>query len=589
MAEQQGVEPYTDDELKWIAENQPNLVNSLNSDERRRLSRIKPQAGDQIGAASAPSTVEKALDATGRFLMPIVRAPFDAARFVYGVATDPFNGFQQTSDILNASKAQIDLAHQAEAEGRPGDALLRRAASVPVVGPAVASIYDMAQEGNVAGAAGTATAMALPLTKGYVKAGVGAALEGGANAAVRAARSAGMGETIDAGAKSLSQAAENKMARAMSPQVGPNKARFGNMARDIAPEIVRDPNLAARSMGGFDTKLDTVFESVTEALDHAADTRFVSDQVNLRPVLAKLDAEIAKLQATPVEGSRLIPEYSATDPAVRVARPGSEITVRNRAMTANDLPAHQRGYRTLDTGEFASEPTRTGRPIGRTVEPRPNMSELETLRAIRSELAQLGDIAPYESVRRIRQAWDKVAKVKYMPSTAQDVLKSQGDASGAAKGTGAMRDALAEADPASAAIYKQYSLYKAAKDIRAAAEEAERTRPNRLRGQMRMLANTQGLMGMTAALLDRAVELAPDMQVMVARRLAGVADLVRRGDVQQAQAIVQRTEAQMPRVRSVGPINRTFRVVKGGARTVRRVGDIGREAALAADGRQDEQ
>lgn len=566
----------TDDDLKWITENAPDLANKLPPSYRRRLSQFKANTEPSIGA--------KVADATGRFMLPIVRGPFDAARFAYGIVSDPFNGFQQTGEILRASQEQVEKARQAEGEGRPMEGLLRRAASVPVVGPAFASIYDMAKEGDVAGAAGTTASMLLPLGRNYVKAGVTAAVEGGANAAARGARKVGLGPSIETAAESLNKAAENRMARAIAPQVGPNKARFGNLSQEIAPEIVRDPKLAARSMGGFDTKLDNVFESVSEALDQAAEKRFVSDQVNLRPVLAKLDAEIAKLQARPVEGSRLIPEYSATDPAVRVAKPGTEVTVRNRAMTAEDLPAHQRGYRTLDTGEFASEPTRTGRPIGQTVEPRPNLSELETLRTIRSELAMLGDVAPYESVRRIRQAWDKVAKVKYMPSTAQDVLKSQGDASGAAKGTGAMREALAEADPATADIYKQYSLYKTAKDIRAAAQEAERVRPNRLRGSIRTLASTQGITGITAAIVDRAIELAPDMQVMVARRMAGVADLLKKGDIQKAQAVLDRTVAQLPQPAAVSPAKRGWRVIKGGARTARRVGDLGAEAALAADG-----
>lgn len=584
---QQGMEPLTDDELRWIADNQPNLVNQLNSEERRRLSRIKPQAGDTLGAPDT-SFGTQALDATGRFLAPIVRAPFDAIRFGAGIVTDPFNGFRQTREILGASADQLEQARTAQGEGRPGEAVLRAAASTPVIGPAVASIVDMAHEGDLAGAAGTATSMVLPMARGPIRSGFNAAMRAGADATLRGAEAAGLKPTLESAGAKLSTVAEDKMARAMSPQVGPNKTRFGNQAREIAPEIVRDPNLKSASMGGLDTRLETAYESAADGLDQAADARLVSQQVKVRPLLAKLDAEIARLQATPVEGSRIIPEYSATDRPVRGARPGSEVTAAGRTIKPGDMSRHERGYRTTDTGEFANEPTRTGRPIGRTVEPAPNASELATLRQMRSELAALGDVAPYESVRRIRQAWDKVAKVKYMPSTAQDVLKAQGDATAAAKGTSAMREALAETDPASAAAYKQYSLYKTAMDIRKAAQEAERTRPNRLRGQIRTLASSQGIVGITAALVDRAVELAPDMQVMVARRLAGVADLLKRGEIQQAQAVVDRTVAQLPKAEP-GPLNRGWKVIKGGARTARRVGDLGREAALAAENQQEDQ
>ena len=568
----------TDDDLKWIAKHAPDLANKLPPSERRRLSQFNADTGQSLGA--------KAVDATGRFLLPIVRAPFDAARFAYGVVSDPFNGFQQTGEILSASRDQVERARAAEAEGRPMEGLLRRAASVPVIGPAAASIYDMAQAGDYAGAAGTTTSMVLPMMRGLLKSGASAVMRTGTKAAVSAADAVGLRPQIESAGAVLSDAAEAKMARAISPQVGPNKTRFGNMAADIAPEIVRDPNLAAKSIGGFDSKLEAVMNAVTDEMDRAAEARGTTTQLKVKPLLDKFDAAIAKLQSHPIEGSRLIPEYSANEPAVRHARPGSEVTVRNRATSAEDLPMHQRGYRTLDTGEFANEPTRTGRPIGQTVEPRPRMSQLETLRAIREELAQLGDTASYDAVLNIRQAWDPVAKLKYMPSTAADALKSQGDATGAMKGTGIIREGLAEADPNSAPIYKKYSLYKTALDIREAALEAERTRPNRLRGQIRTLASTQGVMGITAALVDRAIELAPDMQVMVARRMAGVADLLKRGEVAQAEAILTRTATQLPKPTSAA--NRGWKVIKGGARTARRVGDLSSEAAMAPENDQNQ-
>jgi hypothetical protein len=210
----------------------------------------------------------------------------------------------------------------------------------------------------------------------------------------------------------------------------------------------------------------------------------------------------------------------------------------------------------------ATMPARAGRPLGQAVEPAPNSSQIATLRKIRSEVAALGPIAPYEAIRRIRQAWDKVAKVKYLPATAQDALASQGDATGAMKGTGALREGLAQTDTKSAEAYAQYHVYRSANDVVQAAEEADRVRPNRGRG---IMARTAGALataakggnpaamvigGMAGAIADKAAEMAPTVQLVIARRMAAVADALRTGDTPRAQALTNRIIGQFPAVRS---------------------------------------
>lgn len=552
--------PLSDEQLAWIAANAPERINDLNSEERRRLTRLRGQS--ELGPADTSMTTR--VRGTGaRFLEPILQAPVDMWNFASGMVTSPM---ETAKSVLDASVNQLQMAQRAAQEGRPLASSARIAAAVPIVGPAVANIVDTAQDGNYAGAAGQATVLAAP---GVLRAGR-AAVSAGTDAALAAGRRVAP-RAMDARAAALDASANERMAKFIAPQTGPNKGRLSNQAMKVAPEILRDPEMGAMSRGGLSTKIGERLDAATASMDEAADARLASQQVRTAPLVAKLDAEIAKLQATPVEGSRLIPQYAEYAEPVRAARPDTEVTVKPpSAFTADDMSRHQRGYRTLNDGSFASEPPRQGRPIGQTVEPRPNSPQLETLRQIRREVAALGDVAPYESIRRIRQAWDQVAKVKYMPSTAADALKAQGDATAAMRATGAMREALAEVDPKSAAAYKQYSVYKAAQDVLDATEEAERVRPNRGRGMMRNLTATQGVTGAVIAIADKAADMAPTFQVVIARRLAATADLLRRGKVAEAQAVVDRTVAQFPRVR--GGVRATMQA----SPTLGRVAELGR-------------
>ena len=533
--------PLTDEQLQRLADDPALLAkyeSKLNSDERRRLGQFR-----QLAPPQQPSALQ-------RFAEPILAAPGDAVNFAVGIATDPFNGFPTTRSVLDASAGQIDKAKQAQNEGRPLAAVGHAFGAVPLVGPAVADIVDTAQSGDFAGAAGKTTVMAAPFAAKPALAGVRA----GAGVALETARkSPAVAAGMDRMAGSIDKFAEDRFVRATAPQVGPNKTRFGGMAAEKAPELLRDPELKSASVGGFDNRLEDAMAKTIDDMDAAADARLASQQVQTRPLLAKLDAEIARLVAEPVEASKF-PRRRADAPAV------------SRDQQLGGI-----------TGELKPNEVAVTEPVGTTVEPRPNSSQIDTLRQIRREVAQLGDVAPYESIRTIRRAWDGVAKAKYMPATAADALKGQGDATGAMKGTGAMREALAEVDPASPAVYKKYSLYKAAQDVRAAAQDAERTRPNRGRGMMRMMAGSQGIVGTALAIADKAAEMTPSFQVMVSRRMAAVADMLRKGQVEQAQAVVNRTVAQFPKVKG------GLRIVAKNSANFGRVAELGRVAASAND------
>lgn len=484
----QNYEPLSDDELLSIA-NDPVYVAKLKPEDRGRLSQLRAGGSPQGGPV-------------GRFLEnavgPLTQAPGMLATL--GQSLLPTEGGAQARQdlgrsIVDPSVERMQMAAQANREGRPLAALGNAAASVPILGPAVAHGIDQMRGGDVAGGAGTLTGIAAPFAGGPLVRGAGAAVKGTA-----------VGERL---ANTLDASANAKLVDQMVPKVGPNKVRLGNKAADIAPKLLRDPELSAYSRSGLADKIGGRLDDAIAGLDAAADSRLVSSQVKTESLLKAIDASISDLTAHPVEAS----------------------AVQGQA------------------------------PLGKAVEPAPNASQISTLRKMREEVAALGPTAPYESVRRIRQAWDQVAKVKYSPAMSADFLAKQGEATGASKGTGAMRESLAAADPATGKANETYALYKAANDVIQAAEEANRVRPNRGRGIMARTAGAviggreggavgAGIGALAAGIVDRAAEMAPTFQIAIARRMAAVADALRKGDTVAAQQIIDRTITKFPAVKT---------------------------------------
>ncbi len=444
--------------------------------------------------------------------------------FLSQMVTDPKGA---GAAVVNPSLDQLDQMVQAHRAGKPLQAVGHAAGAIPLVGPFVAGEVDRAQSGDVAGALGALSWLASPA----LKKGAGMASDAAVAGAKRVAPNVlnRVADRLENGPIPLvGDGASERLAKVISPQTGPNKTRFGNAAMKAAPDLLRDPELSGYSRTGLASKITDRLDQAIDGLDTAADARLASQQVRTRPLLVQIDKQIADLTAEPVDAS-----------AVPRKQPG--------VTRADQLSG------------VAGEPK--AEPYGKTVEPAPNSAEIATLRRIRDEVSALGPVAPYESIRRIRQSWDKVAKVKYLPATAQDALKSQGDATAAAKGTAAMREGLAQADPASAQAYQQYSLYKNANDVVQAAEEADRVRPNRGRGIMARAvgagigAKEGGALGAmigatVASIADKAAEMAPTFQIAIARKLAAVADAIRSGAPEKAQAMTDAIVQSFPAVKT---------------------------------------
>lgn len=394
------------------------------------------------------------------------------------------------------------------------------AAALPGIGPASAHAGDTIASGDWAGGIGQSVGLLAPP----------AMME-----ALTKLRGATTGPSGTALADRLESGATNRLAQEMGPKVGPNKVRLTNSLAKVSPDLLRESGLNAFTKEGFATKVAGKLDDAIAAMDDAADNRLASQQVKTASILSAIDAEIAQKTAQPVEGSQF-------------------------PRSPNPPGAPTKGQQVSGiTGEIRPGDVATTTPIGQAVEPAPSASQIATLRKIRGEVAQLGSVAPYEAIRRIRSAWDQVARVKFMPATAQDALSSQGAAQGAVRGTAALREGLSQADPASAAAYRQYSIFKSANDVLTAAQEAERARPTVGRGLMRTGSGTvagavsAGAPGAAVGaivgyVLDRASSYAPTMQVFIARQMQGIADALRRGDTQAAQTQAVSLKASLPTV-----------------------------------------
>ena len=469
------------------------------------------QAGVETGGEPQGSAAIRFLSGAAKNLNPVA-----AVEGAYNAIRHPID---TAGSIVQSNLAELKKAGENFQQGRYSEAIGHGVAGVlPVIGPAAAAAGERMASGDVAGGLGEGAGLLVPF-------GVGPAMRGArgaARGAVTATRAVpGGAGALDAIAALADRGATNRIVDVAGPKVGPNKLRLTNRLADVAPQLARDPDLSALSRQGLQAKVAAKLEEATMNLDGAADSRLVSQQVKTAPLVSALDEKIAQLTATPAEASKLPRELA----------PGQVAKVE---------------------------------PYGTPVEPAPNSVQIATLKQIRNEVAALGPVAPYEAVRRIRQAWDHVAKVKYSPAMSPDFLAKQGEANAALSGTGAIRDALASADPATATANAQYSLYKTAHDVLQATEETERARPRVLRG---ILARTGGAMAgaeaggivgagvgvILGSVVERAAELAPTHKILVARQLAGVADLLRGGNVAQAERTLRTIGSRLP-AKVAGPL-----------------------------------
>lgn len=293
----------------------------------------------------------------------------------------------------------------------------------------------------------------------------------------------------------LQQIAQEKVADVMAPKVGPNKVRFGNQAAQVAPELLQRGDVQGLSREALQSHLEGKLAESEAALDAAAAARNPKQVVYTAPILRELAGKKAQLTAQTV----------------------------------------QQG----------------GLKAGANVIPSPNAARAAQIDQAIQEIKQLGPVANYESLRRIRQAYDGPAKAIYSPSMTADYLKQQGSKLGAADVTGTLRSSLAKMDPQTAAANADYSLYRNATDVLSATEEIQRTRPKigrqiaaRLAGSVigEQAAGTAGAAAgfVLGPLVDQAVSSGVTTKLQTAKLLDSLAGAIRTGNLGQAVTLATR-------------------------------------------------
>lgn len=286
----------------------------------------------------------------------------------------------------------------------------------------------------------------------------------------------------------LESAAASKIAE-MAPKVGPNKTRLANKAREIAPALVRDmaDNGAPLTKGGFHEQVKLRLLEAESALDDASNARLPTKTFSTKEILKGLEEAKAELTAKAV-----------------------------------------------------------GK--GKDVVPGPNAARVAMIDQAIEEVRQVrGPMVNYETIRRIRQAYDGPAKTVYNPSLTADFLKQKGSALGAADVTRVLRNQLAKWDPQTAAANAKYSLYKSADDVLSALAEVERARPKVGRqimarltgvlagGQAGPAGAAAGFLG--APLLDSALASGFTTTFKTAATLQRLADAIRAANISKVHSI----------------------------------------------------
>ena len=497
--------PLTDEELLTVGDDQ-RLRAKLTREERGRLNRLMAQQAPPEQPPVAPEG-----SATGRFFSNIGEQ-LNPVAAVKGIAQAVSSPIETGRALYEGQMQQFDKAGEAYAQGRYSEMLGHgMAGTLPLVGPAAAGAGEQIAAGDIAGGLGAGTGLAAsvigvrPIAKG----------------AVNTARTVTPSRVLDKAATALEKGAVERVADVMSPQVGRMKQRWGNRAAGVAPTLAKE--LAAEgapfSRQAFHADMTAKHMEAKRALDAVADERLAARTFETKPMI---DGLLEKRQA-------LTSEAVEADAYPRTRQP---------------------------TGQpySAVGPVReVSSPLGKDVVPHHNAARVAEIDAAISELRQLGPVARYEPIRRLRQSYDGPAEVVYSPSVTQDFLKNQGGALGAADVTGVLREHLARWDPATATANADYHLRRTADDTLRAVAEVERTRPRVGRQIMARLTgiiagNASGgpagaVVGAVGApLIDSALASGVTTKLKTAAAFQQLANAIRAGNVERAFSLTSMLE-----------------------------------------------
>ena len=424
--------------------------------------------------------------------------PVTIVKGIGQAVTDPVG---TAGALWDAQKGEWVKAKDLAASGHYSEAAGHGAAAItPLIGPMAARAGETIKSGNVAGGLGQAVGLLAPI---------------GVKPALRVTRAALPTAATGRVAGQLQRAAEGKITATIAPQLGSNKIRFGNDAREVAPRLVAEPGMGAASVERFTAKVGEKLTSAEQLLDEATDARLEALTFDTAPIR---DAIVAKRRA-----------------------------LTSEAVKASDYP---RTFAPDATGRGAGP-----KAVGQDVVARPHAARVAVLDQALEELDQLGPKVSYEAIKRLRQAYDVEAKAVYHPSMTADFLKAQGGKYGSADVAGAYREHLGKWDPATAAANAEYAYWRKTSDVLQALEETELGRAKV--GRALVAKMTGGLVGTAAGgavggaigatagaaagafltgLAEAAIGAGPTAQITVARQMARLAAALRKGDTGAATA-----------------------------------------------------
>jgi uncharacterized membrane protein len=428
-----------------------------------------------------------------------------------------------------SSKEHVKAGMDAMDKGDHAAAASHFVGAVPVVGPVVDKLLTSVRnkdEKGIAESLGSFAALAAPVVA-----------SGGAAAA---------GEAV---APKIGEAAQARAVSNVADALGPinnwgrsrSGKQFSQMAEEAAPDVLAaKPPATALSRDALAKFVTKQFENSSTAWETAEDARFKGQSLPTQPIVNELQQRLDAITAHPV--------------------PGNQVQRTAVTSTSPILDA---------SGKPIQTTTLKAQPIGEDV-PKPNTdAQRAVLQDAIARLKKLGPIARYDDLRTLRQGYDLGADYKPSPlSTPEENVTSQQNSAGNRIASGAIRDTLAKADPKLAQANAQFSMWKNAQDVVAAADELNRTQPKggSFQAVQKVMPMVLGGLGGAATgipggaeiggFIAGALKMAKDggytTQVATARYLSDLADAIKAGNAPKVfrtiAAISAATGMQVPAI-----------------------------------------
>jgi hypothetical protein len=457
------------------------------SDEVRQLLR----------GASSPPTAEAEQEGRGPFrrFAGGVWEEVNPVTIVKGTVQAVRHPLDTARGMFQAQERLQTGAKEALDRGAYGQAAAKVLASqMPLLGASADEAITAFLQGDWARGAGKLTGLGAMM--GAPAAKPGSILRAGTQAVGRTARGQRLGGWLE-------QHAQQALVNEMVPKVGANKTRFGAKAAKIAGTVINEPSI---------TKVST-FEGLRDAVYN-----------KFSAVSQELDDAFA-------------------------AHPELQRKVWNTPQVIRSLKEKLRDY-TVETPKEKGIPS----PGKDTVPPpwRPKAAVVrEAITTLKQVGGEKGGLIRFNDLRKFRQAYDEWAMEKWWKSLAPDLLRKRGRATSAAQVSNVTREWLAQFAPDLKPKFQQWSVWRAARDIVDAVDEAERVRPTKrlaveaAGGMLTGLAMGNPLHGLALSVIGPATDVAFVVGARGAHlRMAGLmhdlAKAIRTGDVVRQEALVAR-------------------------------------------------